>query len=109
MLGKEVIVPLVAEAFGSATCQKSITIYVTGRILAHMHQRVIFVCLSVSLSVSLSVCLFVCLPVCVSLLSVADCENGGLLALQRGINLNWTTIYIPLICYCLEILPCARE
>ena len=42
------------------------------------------------------VCLSVCLLVC---LSVADLEDGGLLALQRGMHLNWTTIYVPLICH----------
>ena len=48
-----------------------------------MHKRVIVVTLLVGLSVSLS---------------VADLEDGGLLALQRGMNLNWTTIYVPFIC-----------
>ena len=43
-----------------------------------MHERVIVVTL------------FVCL-------SVANLEDGRLLVLQRGMNLNWTTIYIPLI------------
>ena len=45
------------------------------------------VCLSVSMSVCLSVSL-----------SVADLEEDRLLALQRDVNLNWTTVYIPLIC-----------
>ena len=45
----------------------------------------LFVCLSVSLSVYLSVSLFVCL-------SVADLKDGGLLALQRDLNLNRMTI-----------------
>ena len=40
-------------------------------------------------------------------LSVADLEDGGLLALQRGVNLNWMTIYIPLICHFFEIRPCS--
>jgi len=39
---------------------------------------------------------FVCLSVCLS--SVANLEDGGLLALQRDMRLNWMTIYVPLIC-----------
>ena len=35
----------------------------------------------------------------VCLLSVADLEGGALLALQRDMNLNWTMIYISLICH----------
>ena len=38
----------------------------------------------------------------VCLLSVADLEGGGLLALKRDMNLNWTMIYIPLICQFLK-------
>ena len=45
--------------------------------------------------VTLSVCLSVCL-------SVADLEDGRLLALQRDMNLNWTMIYVPLICHFLK-------
>ena len=41
----------------------------------------------------LSVCLSVCL-------SVADLEDGRLLAL-RDMSLNWITIYVPLICHTL--------
>ena len=51
---------------------------------ARMHERVI-----------VSLCLSVCL-------SVADLEDGGLLAFQRGMNLNWTMIYVPLICHFLK-------
>ena len=50
--------------------------------------------------VYLSVCLSVCL-------SVAYLEDGRLLSLQRGINLNRMTV-VPLICH-FEILLCSRE
>ena len=49
---------------------------------------------------SVSVCLSVC-P------SMADLEDGRLLSLQRGMNLNWTIIYVVLICQFLEIWPCS--
>ena len=45
-----------------------------------MHERVIVI----SLFVSFSVCL-----------SVADLEDGGLIALQRDMNLNWMMICVP--------------
>ena len=42
-------------------------------------------------------------------LSVADFEDGGLLALQRDMNLNRKTIEVLLIYHFLEIRPCSRE
>ena len=33
----------------------------------------------------------------------------GLLTLQTDMNLNWTTIYVPLISHFFEIRPCSRE
>ena len=56
-----------------------------------MHERAIVVTLFVCLSACLSVCL-----------SVADLEDGGLLAFQRGMNLNGTTIHVTLICHVLK-------
>ena len=67
-----------------------------------MHERVTAVTLFVCLSVCLSICLSVCL-------SAADLKDGGLLVLQRNMNLNRMTTQVPSICDLFEIRPCSRE
>ena len=50
-----------------------------------------------------------CLSVCLSVfLSVADLKDGRVLVLERGMNLNWLTIYVRLICHLCEIRPFSR-